>query len=81
MVEGNNLNNIRYADDTVLIADTNAKLQRLIDKLDVECNRMGLKVNIVKTEVMGLTKSIGQLRVVANIGGQIAKQLVKHLND
>ena len=73
-VGGSNINNIRYADDTVLIADTNAKLQSLVDKLDVECNRMGLKINIGKTEVMGITKSKGQLRVVVNIGGQTVKQ-------
>ena len=50
-------------------------LQSLVDKLDVECNRMGLKINIGKTEVMGITKSKGQLRVVVDIGGQTVKQV------
>ena len=59
----------------MLIADTNAKLQSLVDKLDVECNRMGLKINIGKTEVMGIPKSKGQLRVVVNIGGQTVKKV------
>ena len=53
---GLNINNIRYADDTVLIADTADKLQRLVDKVDVGCNRVGLKINIGKIEVMGVTK-------------------------
>ena len=74
-VGGSNINNIRYADDTVLIADTNARLQSLVDKLDVECNRMGLKINIGKREVMGITKRKGQLTVVVNIGGQRVKQV------
>ena len=55
-VGGLNTNNKKYADDTVLIADTADKLQRLVDKLDVECNRVGLKINIDRTEVMGVTK-------------------------
>ena len=70
-----NINNIRCPGDTVLPADTNAKLQSLIDKLDVECSRMGLKISIGKTEVKGITKSKGQLRVVVNIGGQTVKQI------
>ena len=73
-VGGSNINHIRYADDTVLITDTNAKLQSLVDKLDVECNRMGLKINISKTEVIGITKNKGQVRVVVNVGGQTVKQ-------
>ena len=56
------INNIRCADHTVLIGDTNANLQSLVDKLYVECNRMGLKINSGKTEVMGITKSKGQLK-------------------
>ena len=52
-VGGLNIKNIRYADDTVLIADTADKLQRLVDKLNVECNRVGLKIGIGNTEVMG----------------------------
>ena len=58
-VGGSNKGNIRYADDAMLIADTNSKLQSLVDKLDMDCNRMGLKSNIGKTEVMGITRSKG----------------------
>ena len=50
------MNIIRYADDKVLIADTEEKLQRLVDRLDEECRGVGLKINIDKTEVMGVTK-------------------------
>ena len=52
-----NINNIiRYADDTVLLADTEERLQELIDRLDEECRAIGLKINIGKTEVMWVTK-------------------------
>ena len=55
-VGGLNINDKRYADDTVLIADTADKLQSLVDKSDVECNRVGLKINIDRTEVVAVTK-------------------------
>ena len=74
-VGGLNINNIRYADDTVLIADTEEKLQRLVDRLDVECRGVGLRINIGKTEVMGVTKKKDQLRVNVRIGGQAVKQV------
>lgn len=42
-VGGANINNIRYADDTVLIADTKEKLQHLVDRADAAGERRGLK--------------------------------------
>ena len=54
-----NLNNVRYVDDSVQIADTNAKLQRVADKFNVEYNRIRLNINISRTEVMGITRSKG----------------------
>ena len=47
-IGGRNINNIRYADDMVMIADTEEKLQNLMDRLLVECARMGLRINIGK---------------------------------
>ena len=73
-VERVNINNIRYADDTVLIADTE-KLQRLVDRLNVECRRVGLKIDIGKTEVMGVTRRKEPLRVNVNVSRQVLKQV------
>ena len=72
---GVNINNIRYADDTVLIADTEEKLQRLVDGLNEGCGRYGLKVNIGKTEVLGVTKRTDQLPVNIRLGGCVLKQV------
>ena len=47
-----NFNNIRYAGDTVLIADTEENTMRLVSSLNEECRRDGLKINIEKAEVM-----------------------------
>ena len=56
-VGGRNVNCIRYADDTVLIADSEEKLQRLVAALETACTEKGLKINFNKTETMGVTKS------------------------
>ena len=74
-IGGTNINNIRYADDTVLVADTENKLQRLVDRLDEGCNRYGLKINKRKTEVMGITKRREQLPVQIGLGGDILNQV------
>lgn len=59
------MNNLQYADDTVVIADSEEKLQRLIEKLGEACERRGLKINIRKTEVMGITKRQERIEVNA----------------
>ena len=48
-----NLNNLRYADDTTLMAESEAELKSLLMKLKEEHKRAGLKLNIEKTEIMG----------------------------
>ena len=75
-IGGININNIRYADDTVLIADTEEKLLRLVDSWKEECGRYGLEINIEKTDLMGVTKRRQQLPVNIILGGGLLKQLV-----
>ena len=55
-VGGRNLNNIRYADDTVLIADSEEKLQRLVERVDAAGEEMGLRINKKKTECLVISK-------------------------
>ena len=43
---GVNINNIRYADDTVIMADNTEKLQALLDTVKRESERVGLRINI-----------------------------------
>ena len=40
-----NINNLRYADDTALIADSNEKLQKILNRLVLESEKMGLAIN------------------------------------
>ena len=43
-----NINNLRYADDTILMADSEEKLQSLLMKVNMESEKVGLKLNIQK---------------------------------
>ena len=47
-----NTNNLRYADDTTLMAESEEELKSLLMKLKEESENVGLKLNIQKTEIM-----------------------------
>ena len=49
---GRNINNLRYADDTTLIAESEEELKSLLMKVKVESEKVGLKLNIQKTKIM-----------------------------
>ena len=47
-----NINNLRYADDTTLMAESEEELKRLLMKVKEECEKVGLKLNIQKMKIM-----------------------------
>ena len=47
-----NINNLRYADDTTLMAESNEELKSLLMKVKEESEKVGLKLNIQKTKIM-----------------------------
>ena len=47
-----NINNIRYADDTILMAESGEELKSLLKKVKEESKKVGLKLNIQKTKIM-----------------------------
>ena len=51
-IAGRNINNLRYADDTTLMAESEEELKRLLMKVKVESEKVGLKLNIQKTKIM-----------------------------
>ena len=51
-IAGRNSNNLRYADDTTLTAESEKKLKSLLMKVKVESEKVGLKLNIQKTKIM-----------------------------
>ena len=51
-IAGRNINNLRYADDTSLMGDSEEELKSLLMKMKVESEKVGLKLNIQKTKIM-----------------------------
>ena len=52
MIAGRNINNLRYADDTTLMAESEEELRSLLMKVKDESEKVGLKLNIEKTKIM-----------------------------
>ena len=51
-ISGRNIDNLRYADDTTLMAESKEELNSLLMKVKVESEKVGLKLNIQKTKIM-----------------------------
>ena len=51
-IAGRNINNLRYADDTILMAESEEEIQSLLIKVKVESEKVGLKLNIQQTKIM-----------------------------
>ena len=51
-IAGRNIKNLRYADDTALMAESEEELKSLLMKVKVESEKVGLKLNIQKTKIM-----------------------------
>ena len=52
---GRNINNLRYADDTTLMAESKEELKSLLMKVKEKSEKVGLKLNIQKTKIMAST--------------------------
>ena len=51
-IAGRNINNLRHADDTTVMAESEEELKSLLMKVKVESEKVGLKLNIPKTKIM-----------------------------
>ena len=51
-IAGRNINNLRYADDTTIMAESKEELKSLLMKVQEESKKVGLKLNIQKTKIM-----------------------------
>ena len=51
-IAGRNINNLRYADDTTLMAESKEELKSFLMKVKGESKKVGLKLNILKTKIM-----------------------------
>ena len=67
---GRNINNLRYADDTTLIKESEEELKSLLMKVKEEIEKVGLKLNIQKTKIMA-SGSITSWQIDGKTDGQI----------
>ena len=51
-IAGRNINNLKYANDTILMAESEEELKSLLKKVKEESEKVGLKLNIHKTKIM-----------------------------
>ena len=51
-IAGRNINNLRYADDTIFMAESKEELKSLLKKVKAESEKVGLKLNIQKIKIM-----------------------------
>ena len=58
-----NINHLRYADDTTLMAESEEELKSLLMKIKVESEEVGLKLNIQKTKIMAWGNSGNSVRL------------------
>ena len=71
-INGENISHLRFADDIVLIGNTSSELQTMINQLNEESNKLGMKMNLKKTKVM-FNKFTRQAEVQVN--GAFIKKL------
>ena len=74
-IGGQNITNLRYADDTVLLAESQEDLQRLLDVMVAESERKGLSINCKKTESMVISKKKEAPTCNLKVKDKIVKQV------
>ena len=57
-IAGRNINDLRYADDTTLMAESEEELKNVLMKVKEESQKVGLKLNIQKTKIMASVPSL-----------------------
>ena len=57
-IAGRNMNNLRYTDDTTLMAESEEELKSLLMKVKEESEKVGLKLNVQKTKIMASEPSL-----------------------
>ena len=78
IIGGRIINNIRYADDTVLIADSEQDLQHLVDAVVAHSEQLGLELNCKKTQIMVVTKKNDIPRCNIHVNGNILQQVDRY---
>ena len=79
-IGGRNMTNLRFADDTVLMAESEEALQEIVDRIKVISLEHGLKMNIKKTKTMIVRKNIKDgSKIIIKVDGQNLEQVDKYV--
>ena len=65
-IAGRSINNLRYADDTTLMAESEEDVKSLLMKVKEESEKVGLKLNIQKMKIIGLKLNIQKMKIMAS---------------
>ena len=75
-IGGQNITNLRYADDTALVSETEDGLQKIVNKVKEESERKGLKMNIKKTKTMVVSRSHSNNdKIHITVNGKVLEQV------
>ena len=74
-VGGKNINNFRYADDTALVADSEEKLQKIVNKVKEQSENLGLYMNMSETKTMKVNKAGEERNIAIDVDGQELEQI------
>jgi hypothetical protein len=78
-INGKIINNLRYADDTVLMAESEKELQDLVVQVDTSSRELGLDINLQKTKTMVISKTEEKPKINVNIHGETLQQVSSYL--
>ena len=78
-IHGLNINNLRYADDTALIADDKDKLQNIVTMVQKESSKAGLEMNVKKTKTMLIARDVENKKVEVKVNDEILQQVNKFI--
>ena len=78
-INGLNINNLRYADDTALITDSEENLQDVVTKVREESSRAGLDMNVKKTKTMIISRKPQGKSVQIKVGDETLQQVHKYI--
>ena len=78
-IHGQNINNLRYADDTALIADDIKNLQNVVDKVKEVSSKAGLEMNVKKTKTMISSRKPEDKSVDIKVNNEILEQVMKFI--
>ena len=73
-IGGTTINNLRYADDTVLLAETEEDMQEILNEVNLVGKTFDMKINAKKTKTMLISKDVTLPKVISKIDGNIIKQ-------